>query len=50
MTLEEFWWLQEDQATAARAQSGAMTRAELDELDEWFQDNVSKYSKVKNGR
>lgn len=45
MTLEEFWWLQEDQAAQMRAQSGALSRAELDELDEWFELNKVKYER-----
>jgi hypothetical protein len=45
MTLEEFWWLQEDQAKQVSAAKGGMTRAELDELDEWFEANKVKYGR-----
>jgi len=45
MTLEEFWWLQADSLEQARKTSGAMTKAELDELDAWFEDNKVKYGR-----
>lgn len=49
MTLEEFWWMQEDQAAQVRAQTGAMSREELDDLEDWGIANLEKYRKVKHG-
>jgi hypothetical protein len=50
MTMEEFWWLHEEQANQVTRSSGAMTKAELVELDEFFEANKHRARKVKHGR
>lgn len=45
MTLVEYWWLHASYMEQHQRQSGALTKEDLAELDEYFEANKVKYGR-----